>query len=496
MTDGLILVIDLGTQSIRGTAVDRRGNIVFTTSRPVATDREGPRCEQDPAAWERSLNSILEEAGALKCLGGRIQGMVATGTLSGLVCLDSEGRVLRPAIMYGDQRSRPQAERIRAMDVFQDANTRSGWRVHSGDFLPQLLWVAEQEPEVYARSTTVLDCTGYLNLLLTGKRTMDEFTRFNCYSSPRAAELPVELFAALDLDTGRLGMLREAGARIGALRSEVARRTGLPECPVFTCSYDSICGYLGAGLSAEGDALDISGTVTSFGVLHGEQVIDPASRVFSLPWASAESWLVRGSTAMSGGVLEWARREVVGGDFSRFNEMVEASGPGAGGVVFLPFLAGERAPLWNENATGTFLGITPNTSRADMARAVYEGLCYSLRHIQMVIETRGVRIGAVRVAGGLARNSVLNRLKADVTGKTLQVLENAELTTLGCVAVAGASLGWYRDLAEGQRALVKVRHEVVANPGAQRHYAAGFARYLSAVEVLDPLFRLDPAWQQ
>lgn len=471
MTD-VILVVDLGTQSIRGTALDRDGHVWFQRSHPIATDREAGRCEQDPLVWRDRLHELLAEAH--RSLGSRIRAMTATGTLSGLVCLDDGGRPLRPAIMYGDQRSRGQAARIQADAAFPN---QGGWRAHSCDFLPQLLYLAEQEPEIYRRSRHVLDSTGYLNFLLTGQMTMDAYTRFHCYGDPARHDLPSALLRNFGLEASRLGRLAEPGEML----------PGPGGTPVIMTTFDSVCAYLGAGLSAFGDALDISGTVTSFGVLHSRCVADPQRRVYSLPWTGG-NWLIRGSTAMSGGVLEWARREIVGGGFEEFNALVGQSRPGSGGVVFLPYLAGERAPIWSENACGTFFGLRPETTRADMARSVYEGLGFSLRHIQTVIEEQGVTIGTVRLAGGLARNGFLNRIKADITGRTVRTVRNLELTTLGCAAVAGVAVGWYADLEDAHGRLLELCPEITPDPGVAEIYGESFRRYRDLVTALGPLF--------
>jgi xylulokinase len=470
LSNDLVLVIDLGTQSMRGTAVDRDGRVHFSRTYPIHTDREGARCEQDPRVWRGCLENIVTEARGAH--GESIRATVATGTLSGLVCVDGNGEALGPAIMYGDQRSCMQAARIEADPAFPNWG---GWRAHSCDFLPQLLYLAEEQGHVYGRAKHVLDATGYLNYLLTGEATMDAYTRFHCYANPGGEGLPEGLFSNLGLDRMKLGDVHTMGQRIG-------------NSDVIAASYDSVCAYQGAGLSRPGDALDISGTVTSFGVLQDGVVADDRRRVYSLPWNDGQ-WLLRGSTAMSGGVLEWVLREIVRGEFDEFDGLVGESRPGANGVIFLPFLAGERAPIWNEKACGTFFGLTPATTRADLARAVYEGLCYSLRHIQSVVEELGAAVGTVRIAGGLARNDTLTRIKADITGKALRPMRNLELTTLGCVAIAGCALGWYESMEESQQHLLSFCPDVEPDSKLQSKYDEGFERYRKLVEVLEPVFR-------
>ena len=407
----MILVIDLGTQSFRATVIDRHGRPLSESSTPIATHRDGPVAEQDPLQWRAALLLALERFGSLP-----IRAVTASATLSGLVCLDANGHPLRPAILYGDRRPASQLPAIEASPAY----LACPFRAYSGDFLPQLHYLRSAEPHHFHAAQYLLDATGYLNFLLTTEATLDRYTTLTCYGDP-TPEFPA------------VGRIVDPGEIIG-------RAPALSNAPVICVSYDSAAAYLGTALNQPGEALDISGTVTSFGVLAGRQIIDPHRRIFSIPYHG--NWLVRGSTAMSGPVLDWAKDTLGDGSFSSFDTAVLQSPPGANGVTFLPFLAGARSPIWDPSASGTFHGITSQTTKADLARAVYEGLCFALLHIIATIESCGAPVHSIQLAGGLSRNPLLNQLKADITGKPVLPQQSTEVTTLGSATIAARVLGW------------------------------------------------------
>ena len=358
MTGELILLIDLGTQSLRATVLNRIGTRVFSKSLPVSTRRQGASQEQDPMEWRAGMLGLLAAVGAEKDLAGCIRAIAACGTLGGMVAVDTHSRPLRPALLYSDQRASAYTEVIEATAYFRELQRQTGWRVFCGDLLPQVLWLSRQEPDVYARAEVVLDSTGYLNFILTGRSSLESYSRYSCYALPGSAGVPAGLIRELGLDPARFGPAVASGDELGTLRPEIASQVGLPQCSVISLPYDSMTAYLGAGLCETGDALDISGTVTSFGVLHPAQVIDRERRIYSFPLPANSKWLVRGSTSSSGSALEWAKREFVGDGFGAFDKLVAASPPGANGILFLPYLAGERSPpygpktrsVWRENS--------------------------------------------------------------------------------------------------------------------------------------------------
>ncbi|MBK9168695.1 MAG: FGGY-family carbohydrate kinase [Bryobacterales bacterium] len=481
----MILILDLGTQSFRATVVDRHGAKRFESSEPIESTLSGAIAEQDPDQWRMALFGALDRLATEGDLAKEIDYIAACGTLSGLVCLDENDSILRPAILYSDRRPAVWLPHIESLPEFQPLARRSGWRVYSGDLLPQICYLRSQFPAVYRRSAWLLDATGYLNYLLTGAATMDRYSTYTCYAEPSSEDLPEALLLRLGIDRRKLGRVIRIGESLGPLRPDLAGRYGFRQPEVISVSYDSTAAYLGSPLAQPGEALDISGTVTSFGVLTDCQVLDPERRIFSIP-AGPDCWIVRGSTALSGGVLEWARTELLDMEFADLDRAVLASPPGANGLVFLPFLAGARAPIWEPSASGVFFGLTSQTTKPDMARAVYEGICFSLLHIVSVIGLSGVRVDSILLGGGLARNGTLNQMKADMTGVALRALADVELTTMGAASIVARCAGWLR--ASGGDSFVKPLPPISPDWERNAIYRRQFGRYCALVSCLEPLF--------
>ncbi len=465
-----ILAVDLGTQSLRVTAVASNGEVVWRWSRPVSTRTAGDVSEQDPADWADLLDTALTEAGRA---GLRPDAVAAAGPLAGWVPLDGQGEILGPAVMYFDGRSAEDLPTI-ATRVADRAELP---RPTIADPLPQLLRLRRQTPQIAARTRLLLDATGWLVFRLTGVATLDPYTAIRLYGG-----------ALDDLAAGHSSLFGRPvtlGETVGVLRPELAQRFGGASIPVIAATFDSKCAYVASGIAREGEALDISGTVTSFGVMAPRSVADPAKRIYSVPLDG--NWLVRGSMGGTGSVLEWARATILGTDFAAMEDEIAATPPGAGGVTFLPFHSGARSPLWNPHARGAFLGLSLDTGRPALARAVYEGLCFGLRHIAETMAERGVVLRNVRLAGGLARSDLLSAMKSDILGRPVIRLADHELTTLGLAVIAATALGAYRSRAAASGAIVRTGDSFEPAGDAIR-YEAPYRRYLAAVSALAPTF--------
>ncbi|MBM3524789.1 MAG: hypothetical protein FJX57_17725, partial [Alphaproteobacteria bacterium] len=287
---------------------------------------------------------------------------------------------------------------------------------------------------------------------------------------------------ALGIDAGRFGRTARIGEVVGTLAPEFGAAV-----PVVAATFDSKSAYIASGIAKPGEALDISGTVTSFGVVAKSRLIDPARRVYSVPLD--EAWLARGSMGGTGSVLEWARSDL---PFDEYEKLAAGGEPGAKGVTFLPFHSGARAPLWRPGARGAFLGLSLDTDRATMARAVFEGLALGLKHIVATMEDCGAAVGELRLAGGLARSDLLTRLKADILGRPVVRCVDHELTTLGLAVIAHTTLGVFPSRVAASRALVHLADRIDPSPDAPP-YEIAYRRYVAGVEALTPLFASPPA---
>lgn len=464
----LILAVDLGTQSLRLSALDRDGRTHWRWARPVASFIDGARNEQDPAEWASLLDEALIEAGQA---GLRPAAIAAAGPLAGWVPL-AAGRPIGRATMYFDTRA---ADEVAAVDAVI-AGRPDLPRPTVADPLPQLLRLRREEPEQVATMDRLLDATGFLVHRLCGASILDPYTALRLYDP--------DVQAALGLDATLFGRPTAVGAVAGHLSAPLAAHFGGGSIPVIAATFDSKCAYLASGL-APGEALDISGTVTSFGVASTAPVRDAAKRVYAVPMGA--DWLVRGSMGGTGSVLEWARAALIGTDFAVIEADVARVPPGAEGVTFLPFHSGARAPLWMPKARGALLGLGLDTGRPAMARAIYEGLCFGLRHIAEAMAENGVVLKDIRLAGGLARSDLLCQMKADILGCPALRLSDHELTSAGLAVIATTALGFHADRVSASRAIVRVADRFTPGPQSA-DYAAPYARYRAAVEALAPTF--------
>jgi xylulokinase len=459
----VILAVDLGTQSLRFSIVAADGSKPWTWACAVSTRTQGDISEQDSAAWDAGLREGFAQA---KRAGARFDAVAAAGPLAGWVPHDADGRALGPASMYFDKRSAADLAVLEA----DEGQRADGLRATIADPVPHLLRLRRESPEIYARTHRLLDATGHLNARLTaGAATLDAYTALR---RPAA-----DLARRLDIDVTKLGRTTRIGETIGTLAPEF----GAP-VPVIAASFDSKTAYIASGISKPGEALDISGTVTSFGVVAPTRLVDARRRVYSVPLDDA--WLARGSMGGTGSILEWARGDM---PFDAYEKLAASAPPGAKGVTFLPFHSGARAPLWSPGARGAYLGLSLDTDRAAMARAVFEGMALGLQHVAATMAESGVALGELRLAGGLARSDLLARLKANILGRPVVRCADHELTTLGLAVIAHTAIGAFPSRIDASRTLVRLADRI--HPGSDAAtYAPVYRRYVAAVTALAPIF--------
>ena len=222
------------------------------------------------------------------------------------------------------------------------------------------------------------------------------------------------------------------------------------------------------------------------GVLWPGPVDDPARRIYSVPFAGQH--LVRGSTAAAGSSLEWVCRSLLREDPAALERQAAGAPPGANGLTFLPYLSGERTPLWNPWASGAMLGLRLSSSPADLARAVFEGLAFSVGHIAEVMREHGVELRSVRLAGGLARSALLAQIKADVLGVPVAPFADHELTSRGLAAILSVATGQASDLVEASRRFTAVERWIEPQERTRAAHLAAYERYRAASAALEPLF--------
>lgn len=484
-------VLNLGLKSMRAAVFDPQGRCLAIAYRPIETMMGEGRVEQDPEVWWHAGEVVLEEALGSSGARDRVDLVTVTASAGCLVALDSELQPLGNAIMISDVRAQPQADLISRLAAFERLG-RSGLRVTPDLMLPKILWLRENDPERYERSRWFVTPNDFLVARLTGEVATDPNNASKYFHGIAGSGYPEELLASVHLDADQLPPVVAAAKTRLELRPEIRERFGLaPSCRVGISTYDAICAVYGAGVSEPGEACDVSGTVTSFRAVTDLPLRDPSGRLFVAPHVRSGHYLAGGSNNLGGGVIEWAKQLLYrdeGDPYAAMERDAADAPPGAAGITFLPYLLGERAPIWDANARAVFFGLGRNHGRADMLRSVFEGVGYSVLDIADRLVDLGVRIDRVVASGGLARIDSIQQIKADMLGVPVVLTEELETTALGAALVAAVNAGTFGSIEEATRASVRFGRQF--EPDAARHemYRDFFGIYRSLYESLRHLF--------
>lgn len=486
-----ICVLNLGLKSMRAALFGMDGRRLAIAYRSIETKMGEGRVEQSPEHWWRAGEEVLDEVLADRSLRRSVELITATASAGCLVVLDRDGYSLRDAIMISDVRARPQAERISSSPAYL-ALGLPGSRVTPDLMLPKIVWLREHEPEIYERASFLAAPNDFLVHKLTGVLATDPHNASKYFFEVGNAQYPTQLIAESGIDGSRLPPVATGDDAILPLRHGIRQRFDLPlRTRVVLSTYDAICAVYGSGVAEVGDACDVSGTVTSFRAVTERGGADPSGRLFFTPHGRPGRYLAGGSNNLGGGVIEWAKQILYPGDADPYGSMAAEAcdaPPGAAGLTFLPYLLGERAPVWDASARGVFFGLGRNHTRSDMIRAVFEGVGYSVLDIADRLSGLGVEVRRVSASGGLARLEPINEIKADMLGVPVLLTEEFETSALGAAIVAGLTAGLWGSVEEATAACVRFAREYEPVPARTAMYRDFFAVYRGLYERLRTLF--------
>lgn len=479
MTAPALLGIDVGTTRIKAGLISAAGEVLGFGRAPQAMDVDpaAGRAEQDAEAWWAGLGTAVREAldAARRTTGREVvpDGICVAGHGPSLVAVDPEGRAVRPAMIWLDSRSA--GERA-------DLESATGLRGWALGVLPAARWLELREPEAAARATWYLNSWEALALRLTGRAATTVV--------PGGAGLPFDALRDSGLALERIAPEARAGTPLGGLVPGAARLLGLRAgTPVVIGLVDAFASFHGARMLATGDAIDVGGAAGGFGV-YADRPIQVAG-AFTTPAPLPGLYSVGGAMAATGAALDWFGSEVLGGARPLADLVAEAATvePGAGGLVFLPYLAGERSPLWDPTARGVFAGLTLQHSRAHLVRAILEAAALAIRHVAAPMLEAGIQVSAMRACGGPARDDGWNQIKADVTGFQVEVPRVRETATVGAAIVAAAGVGAHPDLPAAIRAMTAIDRRFAPDPERRRLYDRVFEAYVALYPAIAPVLR-------
>jgi xylulokinase len=488
------LGIDTSTTSSKALLIDARGEVIAVASSPHTLQTPRPLwSEQDPREWweavSASVRAVLEKAG----IGGeRIGAVGLTGQMHGLVLLDDAGNVLRPAILWNDQRTQRQCDEIHQIIGRENFIRITGNVALTGFTAPKILWVMENEPDTYAQARHVLLPKDYIRYKLTGEYAMDKADGAGTVLFElKSRDWSEEVLSALDIPRRWMPKTFEGPDCTGYVTLEAAAMTGLKAgTPVVAGGGDQAAQAVGVGAIEAGI---VGLTVGTSGVVFAttpSALIEPEGRLHAFCHAVPNMWHFMGVMLSAAGSLQWYRDTLAPNlSFDELLNEAESIPAGSEGLQFLPYLSGERTPHPDPLARGAFIGLTLRHGRAHMTRAVLEGVSFGLKDSFTLIQNAGLgAITQVRGSGGGTKGVLWRQILASVLEAELVTVNTTEGAAYGAALLAGVGAGVWANVAEACKTCVKITGSTLPDHAQAEIYRKAYALYQELYPVLKSSF--------
>lgn len=488
------LGIDVSTTGSKALILSREGRVVASCSTPHSLSVSRPLwSEQNPEEWWQagtaSIRGAIQQAGIQ---AGEIAAVGLTGQMHGLVLLDEDGEILRPAILWNDQRTQAQCDEIHRIFGRERLIQVTGNAALTGFTAPKILWVRENEPGVYARARHILLPKDYLRYRLTGGFAADVADGSGTILMDlRQRAWSSDVLSALEIPPEWLPRLFEGPEITGRISAEAARITGLaPGTPVMAGGGDQAAGAVGVGAVEPGI---IGLTVGTSGVVFAttpSAMVEPEGRLHAFCHALPGRWHFMGVMLSAAGSLQWYRDTFAPGtSFDELTREAESVPPGCDGLLFLPYLSGERTPHPDPLARGAFVGLTLRHTRAHLTRAVLEGVAFGLKDGFNLIKNAGLgKISQVRASGGGVKSALWRQILSSVLEAELVMVNTTEGAAFGAALLAGTGAGAWPDVPAACRQSVAVTGSQQPDPGEIKPYRHAYALYRELYPALKPTF--------
>ena len=487
----LLLGIDIGTSACKVAVFDLQGRVLAQSNKPykVYYPEQG-WAEQDPDEWWSQICAGIREILDSSDISAEdIAGVGVDGQSWSAIPVDENGRVLDRTPIWMDTRAREICDRTKRL-VGEDRI----FEIAGNDLLPsyttpKMLWFKENRPEVFGKTACFLQSNSYIVYKLTGVMSQDLSQGYGIHFFDMTnLTYNEELAEELGLRTSLVPPLYSCDEVVGEITAEAASVTGLAAgTRVVAGGLDAACGTLGAGVYEVGQTQEQGGQAGGMSICT-DHALSHKKLILS-PHVVPGRWLLQGGTVGGGGTLKWFKQEF-GQDLSFDDLTDEASkvSPGSDGVVFLPYMSGERSPIWDPDAKGVFYGLSFDKTRGHMIRALLEGVAFSLQHNLLTAQETGAKIDVLNAMGGSANSILWTQIKADVTGRTIKVPASDTATTLGAAILAGIGCGLYSDYKQAVESTVSVTRIQKPDPKVHEIYKKSMELYLELYEDLKETF--------
>jgi xylulokinase len=488
------LGIDIGTGGSRALLVDEKGAVAagYTAAHEDMKMERPMWAEQRPENWwdaaQEAIKGVLKAAGAT---GDQVKAVGLSGQMHGLVLLDAADNVIRPSLIWCDQRSQPQVDAINQTVGRDNVVSFTANPMLTGFTLPKLLWVRDNEPANFARAKKFLLPKDYIRLKLTGEHC----TEVSDASGTGLLDVvrrrwSREMVERMKLDLSILPDLKESVEVTGAVTKAAAKATGLKEgTPVVGGAGDQAASGIGNGITGPGVASCTIGTSGVVFAFLDRPRYDQKGRVHTFCHAVKGKWHVMGVTQGAGLSLQWFRNNLAPGmEYDAMTAEAAAAPVLSHGLYWLPYLMGERTPHLDPIARGGWVGLTAKHSRADLLRSIIEGISFSLRDCLEVIEQMGVDISTVRASGGGARSAFWRQMLADVLGVGITTLENKEGSAYGVALLAMTGGGRFATIEECCASVIREAERMSPSPHESAAYNRGYELFTQLYPTLKPIY--------
>lgn len=489
-----LLGIDIGTSSCKIVLFEKDGTVIATETGAynVYYPHEG-WAEQNPDEWWtavcESTKKVIEKSGIDP---KDIAGVGTDGQSWSAIALDKDGKCLINTPIWMDTRSEDICKRIRK-EYGERIFGLSGNSLQPSYSTAKVIWYKEEHPDIYKNIRYILQSNSYIVYKMTGAITQDisQGYGFSCFDM-RKGTWDKDMARDLDIPESFLPDIFPCHEVVGKVTKEAAALTGLTEgTPVVSGGLDAACGTLGTGVLYNGETQEQGGQAGGMSICLERYAADP-NLILSFH-VVPDKWLLQGGTVGGSGVMRWLtgnfgdyekslEKEKGLSDVEQFNVIAEKIAPGSDGLVFLPYMAGERSPIWDPKAKGIWYGIDFTKTKAHFIRSAMEGGAFALKHNLDIAEKCGGEVKELRAMGGASLSELWTQIKSDVTGKPITVCHSGTETSLGAAILAGVGTGVYKDFDEAVKLTVKTTRHHEPNPENRTVYEKNYEVYRKLYE--------------
>ncbi|MEG1956614.1 MAG: xylulokinase [Lachnospiraceae bacterium] len=495
-----LLGIDIGTSACKIAIFNKSGEVMASGNGdyPVYYPKPG-WAEQNPDEWWDAVCRTIQDV----LSGGEIDsddiaGIGIDGQGWSAIPMNQEGVVLANTPIWMDTRAQDICDRLNLQIGEDQIFTLAGNSLQPSYTTAKILWYKETMPNMFEHVDKILQSNSFIAYRLTGAITQDMSQGYglHCFDMHHG-QWDEKMCMKLGIPVEVLPQIVPSHQVIGRVTKKAAEQTGLAEGTLVVAGgLDAACGALGAGVIHPGETQEQGGQAGGMSICMNQYAADP--RLILGFHVVPDQWLLQGGTTGGGGVMRWLEKEFAEFERSKeletgkasliqLNELADKVNEGSDGLIFLPYMAGERSPIWNPDAKGVFFGLDFSKTKGHIIRSAMEGVAFSLKHNIDIAEATGTEVKELRAMGGSANSLLWTQMKSDITGKSIVVPSSDTATTLGAAILAGVGVGFYRDFEEAVTRTVKITRKHEPNTDHKEIYQNNYEIYLKLYQKLEDL---------